>query len=234
MSRRRISDRRASSSRSAEPSKTFLRPREPRTPRPPAGRARPDAHRRTRRCHTDLAAGGKRPRPDARGGRPPMGVDRADGQQRRGTRTARARSSSAKPASFEMPERSRSCRRISLAWRWTGRGMETSRAPDSSSPRASTVARQPGASSLVRGAQALLDGRQGSRRLRADREPRSNTPPHGGGTAVRVAQWAASVLYNGLARYDEAAAAARQVTANTSIPIRRCGRSPSSSRQRHA
>jgi ATP/maltotriose-dependent transcriptional regulator MalT len=31
---------------------------------------------------------------------------------------------------------------------------------------------------------------------------------------VRVAQWAAAVLYNGLARYDEAAAAARLVTAN--------------------
>src|SRR5215204_3124960 len=36
----------------------------------------------------------------------------------------------------------------------------------------------------------------------------------GQGLAVRVAQWAAAVLYNGLARYDEAAAAARQVTAN--------------------
>ena len=35
----------------------------------------------------------------------------------------------------------------------------------------------------------------------------------GQGHAVRVAQWAAAVLYNGLARYDEAAAAARQVTA---------------------
>ncbi len=47
---------------------------------PPAGRARTDAHRRTRRCDTDLAAGGERPRTDARGGRPPMGVGLADGQ----------------------------------------------------------------------------------------------------------------------------------------------------------
>ena len=29
------------------------------------------------------------------------------------------------------------------------------------------------------------------------------------------AQWAAAVLYNGLARYQEAAAAARQATSNT-------------------
>jgi DNA-binding CsgD family transcriptional regulator/tetratricopeptide (TPR) repeat protein len=40
----------------------------------------------------------------------------------------------------------------------------------------------------------------------------------GQGNAVRVAQWAASVLYNGLARYDEAAAAARLVTANDIDP----------------
>jgi len=40
----------------------------------------------------------------------------------------------------------------------------------------------------------------------------------GAGLAVRVAQWAAAVLYNGLARYDEAAAAARQVTANDIDP----------------
>jgi ATP/maltotriose-dependent transcriptional regulator MalT len=38
------------------------------------------------------------------------------------------------------------------------------------------------------------------------------------GLAVRVAQWAAAVLYNGLARYDQAAAAARQVTANEIDP----------------
>jgi DNA-binding CsgD family transcriptional regulator len=38
------------------------------------------------------------------------------------------------------------------------------------------------------------------------------------GLAVRVAQWAASVLYNGLARYDEATAAARQVTASDVDP----------------
>ena len=35
---------------------------------------------------------------------------------------------------------------------------------------------------------------------------------------MRVAQWAASVLNNGLARYDEAAAAARLVTANDIDP----------------
>jgi DNA-binding CsgD family transcriptional regulator len=40
----------------------------------------------------------------------------------------------------------------------------------------------------------------------------------GAGHAVRVAQWAAAVLYNGLARYDDAAAAARQVTANDIDP----------------
>jgi DNA-binding CsgD family transcriptional regulator len=40
----------------------------------------------------------------------------------------------------------------------------------------------------------------------------------GQGLAVRVAQWAAAVLYNGLARYDEAAAAARLVTANDIDP----------------
>jgi DNA-binding CsgD family transcriptional regulator len=40
----------------------------------------------------------------------------------------------------------------------------------------------------------------------------------GAGHAVRVAQWAAAVLYNGLARYDEAAAAAREVTATDIDP----------------
>ncbi len=40
----------------------------------------------------------------------------------------------------------------------------------------------------------------------------------GQGLAVRVAQWAAAVLYNGLARYDEAAEAARRVTANDIDP----------------
>src|SRR5262249_22338805 len=38
------------------------------------------------------------------------------------------------------------------------------------------------------------------------------------GNAVRVAQWAAAVLYNGLARYDQALAAARQVTADNADP----------------
>jgi DNA-binding CsgD family transcriptional regulator len=40
----------------------------------------------------------------------------------------------------------------------------------------------------------------------------------GAGLAVRVAQWAAAVLYNGLARYDEAVSVARQVTANDIDP----------------
>ena len=40
----------------------------------------------------------------------------------------------------------------------------------------------------------------------------------GQGLAVSVAQWAASVLYNGIARYDEALAAARQVTAHDIDP----------------
>jgi DNA-binding CsgD family transcriptional regulator len=40
----------------------------------------------------------------------------------------------------------------------------------------------------------------------------------GQGLAVRVAQWTASVLYNGLARYHEAAEAARQVTATDIDP----------------
>ena len=38
------------------------------------------------------------------------------------------------------------------------------------------------------------------------------------GLAVTYAHWAAAVLYNGLARYDEAAAAARQATANDIDP----------------
>jgi DNA-binding CsgD family transcriptional regulator len=40
----------------------------------------------------------------------------------------------------------------------------------------------------------------------------------GQGIAVMVAYWAAAVLYNGLAHYDEAALAARQVTANAIDP----------------
>jgi DNA-binding CsgD family transcriptional regulator len=40
----------------------------------------------------------------------------------------------------------------------------------------------------------------------------------GEGEGARMARWAASVLYNGLARYDEAAAAARQVIANAIGP----------------
>ena len=41
----------------------------------------------------------------------------------------------------------------------------------------------------------------------------------GAGHAVRVALWAAAVLYNGLGRYDEAATAARQVTAEDIDPF---------------
>jgi DNA-binding CsgD family transcriptional regulator len=40
----------------------------------------------------------------------------------------------------------------------------------------------------------------------------------GQGLAVRVAQWAAAVLHNGLGHYDEAAAAAREVTSNDIDP----------------
>ena len=40
----------------------------------------------------------------------------------------------------------------------------------------------------------------------------------GQGIAVMVAHWAAAVLYNGLARYEEAASAARQATANAIDP----------------
>jgi DNA-binding CsgD family transcriptional regulator len=38
------------------------------------------------------------------------------------------------------------------------------------------------------------------------------------GLAVRIAQWSAATLYNGLSRYEEAAAAARQVTADDLDP----------------
>jgi DNA-binding CsgD family transcriptional regulator len=40
----------------------------------------------------------------------------------------------------------------------------------------------------------------------------------GQGLAVRMAQWAAAVLYNGMGRFDEAAAAAREVAANDIDP----------------
>jgi ATP/maltotriose-dependent transcriptional regulator MalT len=40
----------------------------------------------------------------------------------------------------------------------------------------------------------------------------------GQGLAVRVAQWAAAVLYNGIGRFDKAMAAAREVTANDIDP----------------
>ena len=41
----------------------------------------------------------------------------------------------------------------------------------------------------------------------------------GAGLAVRVAQWATAVLYNGLGRYEEAATAAREVTAKDIDPF---------------
>ena len=46
----------------------------------------------------------------------------------------------------------------------------------------------------------------------------TNDTERGQGMAVRVAQWADAVLSNGLARYDKAAVAARQVTANDTDP----------------
>jgi DNA-binding CsgD family transcriptional regulator len=42
--------------------------------------------------------------------------------------------------------------------------------------------------------------------------------PRGQGLTVRVAQWSAAALYNGLGRYEEAMAAAREVTANDTDP----------------
>ena len=57
----------------------------------------------------------------------------------------------------------------------------------------------------------------------------------GQGMAVHGAHWAAAVLYNGLARYEEAASAARRSRPRTrSIPGSRCGRCPSSSRRPRA
>jgi DNA-binding CsgD family transcriptional regulator len=41
---------------------------------------------------------------------------------------------------------------------------------------------------------------------------------HGQGQAIRIAQWAAAVLHNGLGHYDEAAAAAREVTVDDVDP----------------
>ena len=48
----------------------------------------------------------------------------------------------------------------------------------------------------------------------------------GQGVSVTVAHWVAAVLYNGLGRYEEALAAARQA-ASTSTYISPCGRCPS-------
>ena len=137
---------------------------------PPAGRARTDAHRRTRRCDTDLAAGGERGRTDARRGRPAVGVDSPDGQPcdlglRRLERDLRA------------PGQNRSRRRCACGaaglshrfgagqgvewrpgWRPTAHCGERHRGSGDREPAPSD-----------RGAQALVDGREGSRRLRADR-----------------------------------------------------------------
>src|SRR4029079_10312906 len=48
----------------------------------------------------------------------------------------------------------------------------------------------------------------------------------GQGLALRVAQWAAAVLYNGLGRFDEAASAAREVTAHDLDPSPHVGAPP--------
>ena len=41
----------------------------------------------------------------------------------------------------------------------------------------------------------------------------------GQGQAVMVAYWAAAVLYNGLGRYEDAAAASREVVTNSIFPL---------------
>ena len=97
--------------------------------------------------------------------------------------------------------------------------METSRALGSSSRRATPWQRRPGANSLRSRALRLLslEGKEAeaSALIAATIE---HATARGQGMAVRVAQWAASVLYNGLARYEEALKAARQVTANDIDP----------------
>ena len=64
----------------------------------------------------------------------------------------------------------------------------------------------------------LVDGREEAEASALIAATIEQATARGQGLAVRVAQWAAAVLYNGLGRYDEAAAAARQVTANDIDP----------------
>ena len=59
---------------------------------------------------------------------------------------------------------------------------------------------------------------RGSGRLRDDRCKTEQATNEGQGLAATDAHWAAAVLYNGLGRYEEAAAAARQATSNTFEP----------------
>ena len=159
--------RRASSSRSAEPSQALLRP----------GRS-PGRHDLLldglallttdgRAAATPiLQRAAKRPRTDARGGRPPMGVGRADGQQCDvGLRTARR---DLRAPSQHRP-RCRSARgtaavslRLGAGKAWNG----DLAGADSTSPRADTVAAATGASSLH-------SRRSGSSRWKA----RKPTPP---------------------------------------------------------
>ena len=49
----------------------------------------------------------------------------------------------------------------------------------------------------------------------------------GQGIAVTYAHWAAAILYNGLGRYAEALAAARQASEDTPGSMSPCGRCPS-------
>ena len=71
----------------------------------------------------------------------------------------------------------------------------------------------------VRAAQDPGPGGAGSRGLPADRGRHPTRARHEGrDIAVMVAHWAAAVLYNGLGRYEEAAAAAREVVTNGILP----------------
>ena len=84
---------------------------------------------------------------------------------------------------------------------------------------------------------------QGRRGRHRDRRAHSPRPPKGRGWRRTVANWAAAILYNGLARYDEAAVAARHATSDALFPIpidlgaaraRRGGRTRRRHRNSHA
>ena len=132
-----------------------------------------------------------------------------------GTTTACSRSRRDRSSSSATPARLRSCRCTSPRWASRARGSVTSRVPPRSSRRATASRRRPGAASRP---SALL-------RLRAlqGRETEASAAiasaieqaAAGGQGAATWAHWAAAVLYNGLARYEEAVAAARQATSNT-------------------